>query len=142
MNNKRLRTLAMILTIMGIIDSLYLFNIKLTQNEALCMPGIGDCWSVNLSSYSEVWGTPISLLGAIAYLVLFILLWQEDKLPILTNFSPLLLFGMTLAGFLYSIYLTYIEIAVLHAICPFCVISAIIMTCLFIISIIRLRGTL
>jgi uncharacterized membrane protein len=142
MNNKRLRIMAMILSIMGILDSLYLLNIKLTQNKALCIPGIGDCWSVNLSSFSEIWGIPISLIGAIAYLVLFTLLWQENKLPILTNYSPLLLFGMTLTGFLYSIYLTYIEIAVLQAICPFCVISAIVMTCLFIISIIRLRRTI
>jgi uncharacterized membrane protein len=41
-------------------------------------------------------------------------------------------------GVIYSAYLTYIEIAVLRTICPFCVVSAIIMILIFALSIVRL----
>ena len=48
----------------------------------------------------------------------------------------MILFGMTLIGVLYSAYLTYIEVAVIYAICPFCVVSAIMMVILFVIVLI------
>jgi uncharacterized membrane protein len=46
---------------------------------------------------------------------------------------------MGLVGVLFSAYLTYIEAYVLHAYCPFCVVSAVLITLLFIIAIIRLN---
>ncbi len=49
------------------------------------------------------------------------------------------MFGMATAGTLYSAYLTYLEVAVLEAICPYCVLSAVVMTGLWILSIVRLR---
>ena len=49
-----------------------------------------------------------------------------------------LIFGISLVGVLYSAYLTYIEIAVIYAICPFCVISAIVLLGIFTISTVRL----
>jgi uncharacterized membrane protein len=51
-------------------------------------------------------------------------------------------FGFTLAGTLYSIYLTYVEVAILRAICPFCVVSAVVMLALFIIAVYRLRAVM
>jgi uncharacterized membrane protein len=71
-------------------------------------------------------------------LVLIILLYLEQQKGFWSANAPLLIFGITLAGTLYSVYLTYIEIAVLYAICPYCVLSAIVMVLLFIIAIIRL----
>jgi uncharacterized membrane protein len=41
---------------------------------------------------------------------------------------------------LYSLYLTYIELFVLRAVCPFCVLSAVVMGVLFVLSIARLRA--
>ena len=49
------------------------------------------------------------------------------------------LFGITLFGFLYSLYLTYIELFVIFAICPFCVVSAIVMSVMFALSWVYLR---
>ncbi|MEE9507803.1 MAG: vitamin K epoxide reductase family protein, partial [Anaerolineales bacterium] len=48
-------------------------------------------------------------------------------------------FGLSLTGTLYSVYLTYLEIAVLRAICPFCVVSAISIFVLLIVGVIRLK---
>ncbi len=51
----------------------------------------------------------------------------------------MLLFGITLVGVLYSAYLTYVELAILHAVCPYCVVSAIVMVILFVAMLIRLK---
>ena len=52
--------------------------------------------------------------------------------------SPMLIFGMALTGFLFTVYLIYVEFAILKALCPFCLTSQAAMTIIFIISIIRL----
>ncbi len=139
MQKDRLRFYSFILALIGLLDALYLLWIKITQNKALCLPGIGDCWSVNTSRYSEIFGVPLSLLGALAYLAILALLWLEGKRLDDKVLLPGVVFGVTLAGFVFSIYLTYLEIFVIKAICPFCVVSAIVMTILWILSILRLR---
>ena len=122
----------------GLIDSIYLVFVKYAHNEALCIPGVGDCWSVNNSPYSEIFGIPIAFIGALVYLVILLLVLNENKFDILRKNGPYILFGITITGFIYSIYLTYLEIAVIKAICPFCVISALAMTVLLVTSVIRL----
>ncbi len=122
----------------GLIDSIYLVFVKYAHNQALCIPGVGDCWSVNNSPYSEIFGIPIAFMGALAYLLLLLLVLNEGKFSFLQKNGPYLYFGITITGFIYSIYLTYLEIAVIKAICPFCVISATAMTILLVTSLIRL----
>jgi len=142
MKNNRLKLITFVLASIGFIDSIYLLWIKISQNKALCLPGIGDCWSVNTSRYSEIFGIPLSVFGAVAYLAILSLLWLEGRRIPFQQFFPLLIFGITLAGTLFSIYLTYLELFVIHAICPFCVVSAIVMTLLLVVNTIRTRETL
>ncbi len=127
-----------VFSIIGLIDAAYLLLIKYTNNKSLCIQGIGDCWSVNTSPFSEIYGVPVSLLGLLAYLVMIILYLTESKNTFWSKYTDILLFGLTLIGVLYSAYLTYLEIAVIKAICPFCVISALVMLILFGNSIYRL----
>jgi uncharacterized membrane protein len=115
----------------GFIDSVYLAVLKLTENKAMCIQGSGGCWTVNTSEYSSVFGIPISVLGAAAYIVLIILTLSDNKLSFLHGLAPQLSFGIATTGFLYSIYLTYLEIAVIKAVCPFCIVSAICMLVIF-----------
>lgn len=136
--DRKLRIAATILAVIGVIDAVYLLIIKWTNNKALCLQGVGDCWSVNTSKYSEIAGIPISLLGIGAYLVILALLMLEDRGEFWKNNSPMIIFGISLAGTLYSAYLTYVEIYVIRAICPFCVISAIMILGLLGVSIARL----
>jgi uncharacterized membrane protein len=121
----------------GLIDSLYLAWLKFSGNVAACS-GIGNCEAVNTSKYSEFAGMPIAIFGVIGYLVVLILLSVERWKPEHKDFILLLEFGVTLVGTIYSIYLTYVEIWILRAICPFCVLSAIAITSLLVITIIRL----
>jgi hypothetical protein len=51
----------------------------------------------------------------------------------------LLLVAMTGFGVFFSLWLTWLELFVIHAICTYCVISAILVTILFVISLLDLR---
>lgn len=128
------------LAIIGLVDSLYLTWIKLSGSEAICS-GVGGCDVVNTSEYALLAGIPIALFGATAYVAILLVLWLENRNSWLSENGPLLLFGITLFGFLYSLYLTYIELFVIFAICPFCVASAVVMTIMFVLSWIRLRNS-
>jgi uncharacterized membrane protein len=129
---------SVILVMVGAIDSAYLAFLKFTGMVAACSD-IGDCEAVNNSKYAEIGGIPLALLGLLGYLAILAFLVLETRFPSWRDGLHLGVFGFTLAGTIYSTYLTYIEIAVLHAICPYCVVSAVVMLLLFVISIIRLR---
>ena len=122
----------------GALDSLYLAILKLTNNQTMCLQGNGDCWTVNISEYSSVYGIPVSIFGLLAYALLLVLVFPLEIRGISTTFRHQMAFGIAFAGFIFSIYLTYLEIAVIKAVCPFCVISAVMMTVLFICTLLRL----
>jgi uncharacterized membrane protein len=132
----RLRYISIFLALIGLVDSLYLTWIKITNQEAACA-GIGDCDAVNSSQYAVVAGIPIALLGAIAYVVILFLLFYKLKNNVIGENAVLMVLGITFVGVLYSAYLTYLELFVLNAICPFCVISAIVQVLLFALTLVR-----
>jgi uncharacterized membrane protein len=138
----RLREIGLVLAALGAVDALYLTWIKLAHVQALCTSA-GGCETVNTSVYSEIRGVPIALFGLAAYLALVALFALETRLLVLQDYAPLAVFGLALTGTLYSAYLTYVELFVLHAVCPYCVTSALLITGIFILSVVRLaRGPL
>ncbi len=134
----RLNILGLISAIAGFIDSLYLGWLKITGNIAACSQ-IGDCDAVNNSPYAMIGDVPIAFIGALGYALIILVFYIEMRRPAWAESLNLALFGVTLAGTIYSAYLTYLEVAVIRAICPFCVLSAILMTFLFVLSIFRMR---
>lgn len=123
--------------LVGFVDSLYLTWYKIGGMVPLC-EGFGDCSAVNNSRFAEIGGVPIALLGAGAYLLILALHAAEWRSLLTGETAILAVFGLGLAGTLYSAYLTYVELFVLRAVCPFCVVSAVAMTVIFVVSIIRL----
>ncbi len=126
-----------ILSILGAIDALYLLIYKLTGNNQMCL-GNGGCHNVNFSPYSEIYGIPVSALGLAAYLVIAGIILLESRITLAEENGPLLVFGISLTGVAFTAYLTYLEFYVIHSVCPFCVASAIFITLIFILAIIRL----
>jgi uncharacterized membrane protein len=122
----------------GFVDSAYLLWIKIANDKAYCLQGVGDCWAVNTSIYSQVFGIPISIFGMIGYVLILVVYLYENRVQFLEANGILILFGFTLAGVLYSAYLTYIELFILYAVCPFCALSAITMLILFSMTVYRL----
>jgi uncharacterized membrane protein len=103
----------------------------------MCL-GSGGCHNVNFSPYSEIGGIPVSVFGIIAYLVIAGIILLEPRLKIVQENGSLAIFGISLTGVVFTAYLTWLEIYVIHAICPFCVASAVIISLIFILAIIRL----
>jgi uncharacterized membrane protein len=128
---------SVVFAILGALDASYLFIYKLTGNSHMCL-GNGGCHDVNFSPFSEIYGIPVSVFGLLAFLGILCILLLEEHLKIAQENGPLAIFGMSLAGIAFTAYLTYLEIYVIKAICPFCVASAILITLIFILAIIRL----
>ncbi len=127
----------LVLAILGAVDATYLFIYKLTGNPHMCL-GNGGCHDVNFSPYSEINGIPVSIFGLAAYLVIVCILFLEARLKLAKENGPLAIFGISLGGVAFTAYLTYLEIYIINAICPFCVASAIIIAFIFVLAIIRL----
>lgn len=136
---KKLRIYSLVAAIIGALDATYLTWVKLSHNEVLCAPGIGDCYTVNTSRYSELYGIPVAIFGLASFLLIIAILLLEPRLPILEENGNLIVFGVSLVGVIYSAYLSYLEEFVIHAWCPYCVLSAIMMVIIFIVSLKRLK---
>lgn len=124
-------------SVLGLVVSLYLVWIKFSPGSLLCT-GVGDCESVNTSIYSSLMGIPVAAFGALTYAMILAALLLETRMSLLSEWGVLIEFGLALVGTLYSAYLTYIELAVLHKICPYCVTSAVAITVILILSGVRL----
>ena len=133
------RIAAVALALVGLADSAYLAYVKLTNQLASCS-NLGDCETVNSSRFSEIGGVPIALLGAAGYLLILGAVAADQPGGRWAEAGRYAFFGLTLVGTLYSLYLTYLEVFVLRAVCPFCVASAVIMIMLFVLSILRLQA--
>ena len=135
--NKSLYRFSITLAVLGTLVSIYMTIFKLTENQKMCL-GNGGCSVVNSSSYSEVSGIPVALVGVGGYLAILAFLFLENRFKFFEQNGTLIVFGLSLIGFLFTLYLIYVELALIHALCPFCITSQITMTILFILSVIRL----
>jgi uncharacterized membrane protein len=99
-----------------------------------CIGGGGGCTKVEDSRYSEIFGIHMSVFGLIGYTtILGATLVRGDP-------GRLAGFFLTLFGFGFSLYLTYLEFFEIKALCQWCVASAIVMTMLFVVSTARMVG--
>ncbi len=135
--DKWLYRVSFALTIIGLLVSIYMTIYKLTDNNAMCL-GNGDCSTVNASRYAEVNGIPVAVLGILGYAAILATLWFGKRQRFLQQNGTLMIFGMALTGFLFTLWLIYAEIFLIKALCPFCIASQTAMTSIFILSIIRL----
>jgi uncharacterized membrane protein len=99
-----------------------------------CLAGSSGCQTVANSSYSHLLGVNIAVFGIVGYvLLLATALLRGDG-------ARMAGFGLALAGFGYSVFLTYLELFKIEAICQWCVASAILMTVLFALNATRMLG--
>ena len=100
--------------------------------------GAGGCETVQLSRWATLLGLPVAVWGVGFYLVLFgvALLGTTERFVEATWVSHALLM-LTGWGVVFSAWLTYLELYVIHAICRFCVVSAVLVAVLFIVSVLE-----
>lgn len=97
-----------------------------------CIAGSSGCETVANSTYSHLLGVNIAVFGIVGYALLLATALLRGDGARMTSF------GLSLAGFGYSVFLTYLELFKIEAICQWCVASAILMTLLFGLSAIRM----
>lgn len=131
--SKYFKPAILILSVIGFLLSVYLTYLHYTEGQtAFCSQDSG-CDAVRQSAYSSILGIPVALLGAVGYALIF---WFAF-VSISRKVRWILLYTISLAGFVFSLYLTYLELFVIKAICPYCVVSAIVMTIIFIMVALR-----
>jgi uncharacterized membrane protein len=135
--DKRLYKASLVLAVIGILVSVYMTIYKITSDNRMCL-GSGDCSTVNSSKYAAIYGIPVALVGMGGYAAILLLHLLENRNNLMRRNATLFIFGLALTGFLFTVYLVYVEVALLKALCPFCVTSQIVMTIIFIISVVRL----
>lgn len=137
-----LRIISLLLVAAGLLVSGYLSYTKLTQTTLVCVEGAAfNCDAVSSSIYSRIFGIEIAYLGFLTYVALGALLLFQDRAAFLRSYGTALLFGITLFAFLFSMWLVYVQVALLQALCPWCLAHEVIMTLLFIIAAARLWRT-
>lgn len=123
------------LALAGFFVALYLTLFKLGVIGQLAC-GVGSCDTVNLSAWGSFLGLPVAAWGMGYYALLFAVAFagEHDRWmdhPMLPRLI-LLLAGW---GLIFSGYLTYLELFVIHAICMWCVISALIVVMILALAI-------
>ena len=130
---------AAMLAAAGVGIATYLTVVHYAHQPIACS-SIGDCELVNSSRYAKIGGAPVALLGAAAYAWMLLLVaasWLRRSQTALTA-----AWGIALASFGFSMYLTYIELRVLDAICVYCVAQACVMTALLaVLSLVMWRSS-
>lgn len=103
--------------------------------------GWDDCGAVSgpTAPYSAIGPIPVALIGLAGYGLLFLLTWLKDWEPLAAGILPELLLGAAGLGFLFTIGLTLLEAFIIHAFCRYCLISAAVMTVIFILAVSYLR---
>jgi uncharacterized membrane protein len=100
--------------------------------DTFCQEGSG-CDAVHQSEYANLLGIPVALWGVIGYAAII----ATALVPLSYRLRRPCLFGLATAGFAFSVHLTYLELFVIHDICPYCMASASTMTVIFILMMAR-----
>jgi uncharacterized membrane protein len=127
-----LRAIATFVATFGIGVATYITIAESGGGSPVCVAGGGGCETVAESSYSHVLGANIAVFGIIGYvLLLAVALLRGDA-------ARMAGFAISLGGFGYSVFLTYLEVFKIEAICQWCVASAVLMTILFGLNAVRM----
>jgi len=130
--------LLLTLSLLGLFDSLYLLWVYTSPSRPMVCIGTG-CDVVRASAYSYVWGIPLPAFGVLMYVALGLLIFAEPLLPAEVALpTRYLVAGISGAGFLVSLYLTYLAEFIIHAWCAWCVASALVVTSIFALAVVDL----
>ena len=118
--------------LLGLAVAGYLTYVHYAGVEPFCVAGGGGCEKVQASSYSKLAGVPVAVLGLGGYAALL------GSLLVPGDLGRLLGLLIAVVGFGFSAYLTYREVFTIEAICQWCVVSAVLMTVLAVLTAVRL----
>ena len=136
----RYRQTIAVLALVGLFVALYLWLHALGIGGPLKC-GTGGCDTVQTSRWAVFLGMPVAFYGVVGYLLILLVAIAGLRPAALAQRQwSVLLAALATVGFLFTAYLTYLELFVIHAICRWCVGSAVIITAIWFVSLLALRS--
>jgi uncharacterized membrane protein len=132
---------AALLSLLGLFVAAYLYLYKIGRIGTLAC-GSGSCETVQASQWSRFHGIEVALIGVIGYAALLAVSLISLQPSLAGRRWPAALLA-TLAGIgvVFTAYLTYLELFVIHAICRWCVTSATIITAILAVALLDFRAS-
>ena len=132
MSDRRLRAAILVLSALGAGIAAYLTVAHLADVRVAC--ATGGCETVQSSRYAELAGIPVAALGLAGYVAIAVTaalradLWRAAGV------------ALALGGFAFALYLVYVQVAILDAICQWCLASDAVLALLVVATGLRLRA--
>lgn len=127
----------LLLAALGFADATYLTIAHYTQFTLPCSITNG-CDLVTTSAYSAIFGIPVALLGALYYASILLAMYIA-AIELKNERAIKIIAVSTTLGFLFSLWFVYAQLFLIHAICQYCMLSALSSTVLFVVSMVYLR---
>jgi len=130
--DRRVRVAIAVLALAGAGIAAYLVYVRARGIAPVCTSG--GCEKVQSSSYAEVAGIPVATLGLVAYLTIFVSALVRGPAAAAAGLA------VSLAGAAFAVYLLVVQIAVIEAICIWCVASDVVIGLLAVLAVARIRA--
>jgi uncharacterized membrane protein len=133
LSDRSLRLAAGLVALAGIAVAGYLTWVHYDEAALVCVSG-GGCETVQQSSYAEIAGTPVALLGLLSYLaILALILWDAP-------YARLGAAMLALVGLAFAAYLVVLQLFVIDATCVWCMANDVLIApALALLTALRLR---
>ena len=118
----------LVMALVGIADTAYLTADYFLGTGVKCLL-LEGCEVVLTSSYSRMFGIPLAFFGLGFYMLIFVLVSAADIYESKLVYKAILSAGIV--GFLFSLYLLYLQIFVIEALCIYCLTSLLSSTVIF-----------
>ena len=120
-SERNLRIAAAVLAVLGIGVATYIAIAEFGGGTPKCLAGGTGCETVAHSHYSHIAGINVAAIGIAGYVLLLVAALVPGDAGRFGGFITALI------GFGFSLYLTYLELFVIDAICQWCVASAVLL---------------
>lgn len=138
-----LQIASIVLLVLAVGVSGYLAYVRWSNTAITCViDDVFSCDAVQNSVYSEFLGVPIAYFGFATNLFLLGLVLLEKRIDFLRENGIILFFGIVLFGFLYSLWLIYVQAVLIKAYCSWCVSHEVFYVGLMVVASLRLRNFL
>jgi uncharacterized membrane protein len=132
LSNSRLTAISLALALGGIAVAAYLTLVHYRDDLLVC--AVGGCHTVQKSPYAELYGVPVAILGLCMFVAMAGFGLLRRIRPEWAESITLITFGLVLTGTVFTIYLTYLELFVIDAVCQWCVLTAVLTWALLLVE--------
>lgn len=130
MSERGLRLATGTLSLVGLGIASYLTYVRYSGTAIAC--STGGCEKVQSSSYAELAGIPVAVIGLVGYVLILATAFVAGEA------GALIAAALTVGGFAFCVYLVYVQLAVIDAICQWCIASDVVMLLLLGVALLRL----